>query len=63
MRSAVFSPNGTRIVTASDDDTAKLWDTWTFEGALDETRRRVADRRFTVVECVEYDIDPCPAGQ
>ena len=24
--SAVFSPDGTRIVTASEDDTARLWD-------------------------------------
>ena len=26
MRSAAFSPDGTRIVTASDDGTARLWD-------------------------------------
>ena len=26
MWSAVFNPDGTRIVTASGDDTAKVWD-------------------------------------
>jgi len=26
VRSAVFSPDGTRIATASDDDTARMWD-------------------------------------
>ena len=26
MRSAAFSPDGARIVTASDDGTARLWD-------------------------------------
>ena len=26
VRSAVFSPDGTRIVTASFDNTARLWD-------------------------------------
>merc|ERR1712070_72941 len=25
VRSATYSPNGTLVVTASDDDTAKLW--------------------------------------
>jgi WD40 repeat protein len=27
VNSAVFSPDGTRILTASDDNTAKLWPT------------------------------------
>ena len=26
MNSAVFSPDGSRVVTASDDNTARLWD-------------------------------------
>lgn len=26
VRSAAFSPDGTRVVTASDDNTARVWD-------------------------------------
>ena len=33
VTSAAFSPDGTRIVTASDDSTARLWDAAT--GAAD----------------------------
>jgi WD40 repeat protein len=60
--SAVFNPEGTRIVTASWDATARVWGTWSFDEALNEVRRRLGDGRFTDSECVQYRIDPCPAG-
>ena len=37
VKSAVFSPDGTRIVTASDDHTAKVWDAATGALQLDLT--------------------------
>ena len=60
VNEAGFSPDGNRIVTASADNTAKAWQTWTFEGALEEARRKLGDREFTVSECAEHRIDPCP---
>ena len=38
VRSAQFSPDGTRVVTASEDNTARLWDaaSWQAPGRGDE---------------------------
>jgi WD40 repeat protein len=34
--SAAFSPDGTRVVTASKDNTARLWDVQPDTGTLDQ---------------------------
>ena len=62
MVSAVFNPDGTRIVTASWDDAAHVWGTWSFDQVLDEVRHRLGDGQFTDTECVQYQIVACPAG-
>src|SRR6476660_9648631 len=31
LRGAAFSPDGTRVITASDDNTARVWNPGTFE--------------------------------
>ena len=42
MLSAVFSPDGTKIVTASADDTAQLWDVKvSFEATYVEAKQRL----------------------
>jgi hypothetical protein len=40
---AVFSPDGTRVVTASDDQTARVWGEWHFglEDMIAIARKRV----------------------
>jgi WD40 repeat protein len=43
VRSAAFSPDGTRVVTASDDRTAHLWDVRPDTGTLADWVR-VAER-------------------
>jgi WD40 repeat protein len=41
--SAAFSPDGTRVVTASADHTARLWDVWNHpEGQYFSDRLRMA---------------------
>jgi WD40 repeat protein len=45
----MFSPDGTRIVTASDDHTAKLWDarSGALEASLEHHHDTVSDARFS----------------
>src|SRR5262249_1882219 len=51
--SATFSPDGRRIVTASDDRTARLWDT--------ETGKPIGAKKFAnIQEFVEEEEDETP---
>jgi WD40 repeat protein/predicted Ser/Thr protein kinase len=53
LRMAVFSPNGGRVLTASDDGTARLWDSWTGVSLTPPLRHDDA------VRCAVFDV----AGQ
>ena len=58
--SAAFNPEGTRIVTASYDGTARLWRTYaTFEEMLAEAERKLR-LVLTAAECEQYftEFDP-----
>jgi WD40 repeat protein len=43
VRSAAFSPDGTHLVTASDDSTARVWDIQLDAGTLSDWER-IAER-------------------
>lgn len=69
MTSAAFSPDGRHIVTASDDQTARVWDVSVTMldasalGALLDKRIRHLGIRFSSDECALYfsaDIGPHP---
>ena len=59
--SASFSPDGRRVVTASDDGTVQLWEVWSdVDDMLDEAARR-AGRTLTDGECQQYlHVARCP---
>ena len=60
VSSAAFSPDGSRIVTASSDGTARLWRTYaTFEEMLTEAERKLR-LVLTAGECGQYfaEFDP-----
>ena len=42
VRSAAFSPDGTRIVTASEDGTARIWESLLLHDLVDRARAKVA---------------------
>ena len=57
--SAVFSPDGTMLLTAGDDG-VKLWRVWTEQAIRPVLEARVGDRRFSPQECEEFGIRSCP---
>ena len=68
VRSAQFSPDGTRIVTtifdpeSSLDESAYVWQSLHADQARVELERRLAGRQFTPQECAQYGLEPCPNG-
>lgn len=56
VRSAAFSPDGTRIVTGSDDITARVWWIWrTVEALVREAGRRLP-RQLTAEQEVRFGL-------
>jgi WD40 repeat protein len=45
--SAAFSPDGARVVTASDDRTARIWPVFPTTSALIDYARSIAPRQLT----------------
>ena len=63
--SAVFSPDGKTILTASDDGTARLWPNYTVEYMVKEAFWRL-QRGFTEAECQQFfrdDLAACPRSK
>ena len=58
VTSAAFSPDGERVVTASGDDTARLWVVG-LESLLAEARRQLLPM-LTLEECKEHFPEECP---
>ena len=52
--SLAFSPDGTRIVTASDDNTARIWRIFPTTRALVDYARSVMPRELTGDHRVEF---------
>jgi hypothetical protein len=60
VNSAVFSPDGQRILTASNDNTARLWRVFlTTRSLVDEAKARVP-RCLTVEQRRQAFLDPSP---
>jgi WD40 repeat protein len=74
VNSAAFSPDGSRIVTASLDNTARIWDvrleTMPPKGLLEEACARLGETKLTRDEMrlagypeSMLEIDVCASGQ
>jgi len=57
VNSAVFSPDGLRVLTASSDSTARLWDV--AECTLERFLARDPGRDFTCEERRQYLHEDC----
>ena len=59
MSSAAFSPDGKRIVAASADETARLWDVLSTEELVDAAKAAVP-RCLTQEQRVQFGLPPEP---
>ena len=57
INSATFSPDGKRIVSASDDNTIRIWDFTPLQDLIDQTRERFKDRPLTAEERRMYYLE------
>lgn len=62
VRSVAVTPDGARIVTGSDDKTARLWELFPSGQALIEEVKTRAPRCLTPAERQRYHLAPMPPG-
>ena len=55
--SAAFSPDGTRVVTASDDETAKIWRVFPTTQALIDYARSIVPRQLTPEQRKQFFLE------
>jgi WD40 repeat protein len=60
---AIFSADGRRIVTTSDDETARVWATFASTQALVDFARSILPRRLTADERKAFFLDPDPEAE
>jgi WD40 repeat protein len=60
--SASFSPDGQRVVTASDDGTARIWRIFPTAQALVEAAKEAVPRCLTPQQREDNFLDPKPPG-
>jgi WD40 repeat protein len=61
VESAAFSTDGTRVVTASEDGTARVWRVFSTTQALIDYARSIVPRQLTSAQRQQYFLDESPA--
>ena len=60
VESAVFSPDGLRVLTASRDKTARIWDVFRMDGDLIDRAKQTIRRCLTGDQRKKVFLDPEP---